>query len=155
MLRLLAFATAAIALFVGSAQAQSAPDLPREVASAIAESREACKPATAQLEPKFLTRRDVNRDGVPDYILDYRHFVCAGSRTFFCGSGGCTMQVLVSGAGGFTTALDQNVRKLAFGSVRGRPAILLELHGSECGKVGYAPCKRTLIWDGTKFVSGR
>jgi hypothetical protein len=57
--------------------------------------------------------------------------------------------------GGYVKALDSNVRDIQFRKVRGRPAIVLDLHGSACGKVGVAPCPRTLVWDGKTFKRAR
>jgi hypothetical protein len=89
---------------------------------------------------------------VKDYVLDYGQFECDGSSTYFCGTGGCLMQVFVSlPNGSYVKVLDENVRDLKFRRVRGRPAMVLDLHGSACGKVGAAPCPRTLLWDGRTF----
>ncbi len=123
-------------------------NLPKEVQAAIEENKKACGEAVT-LKPGFVVEKDVNGDGVKDYVLDYGKFACANFVSFFCGTGGCLTQVFASlSGGGYVKALDQNVRQIKFRKVRGRPAIVLDLHGSACGKVGAAACPRTLVWDG-------
>jgi hypothetical protein len=104
------------------------------------------------LKPGFLTTKDVNGDGVEDYILDYANFACGNSEVFFCGTAGCLTQVFASlPHGGFVKVLDQNVRSLRFLRIKGRPAMVLDPHGIACGKVGSELCRKTLYWDGGEF----
>jgi hypothetical protein len=125
--------------------------LPKDVQAEIDENKKACG-ATVKLGSKFIKQQDINADGVKDFILDYGEFDCDGSTTFFCGSAGCLMQVFASlPDGGYVKALDENVRSLKFGTVRGKPALILDLHGSACGKTGAARCPRTMVWDGKTF----
>ena len=139
-----------LVLLPAAAFAQPA-DLPKEVQAAIEENKKACGD-TVKLKPAFVAEKDVNGDGVKDYVLDYGEFECEGSASFFCGTGGCLTQVFASlPGGGYVKALDENVRQIKFRKVRGRPAIVLDLHGSACGKVGAAACPRTLVWDGKTF----
>ena len=130
-------------------------DLPKEVQAAIDDNKKTCGEAV-KLNPAFISEKDVNGDGVKDYVLDYGEFECDGSASFFCGTGGCLTQVFASlPDGGYVKVLDQNVRDIKFRNVRGRPAIVLDLHGSACGKVGAAACRRTLVWDGKTFKRAR
>ncbi len=126
-------------------------NLPPGIQAAIKENEKTCDKAP-KFKPKFVAERDVNGDGVKDYVLDYGQFECDGSSTYFCGTGGCLTQVFASlPNGSYVKVLDENVRDLKFRRVRGRPAMVLDLHGSACGKVGAAPCPRTLLWDGRTF----
>lgn len=141
---------AGLVLLPAAVLAQPA-NLPKEVQAAIEENKKACGEGVT-LKPGFVAEKDVNADGVKDYVLDYGEFECEGMASFFCGTGGCLTQVFASlPGGGYVRALDQNVRVIHFRKVRGRPAIVLDLHGSACGKVGAAPCPRTLVWDGKTF----
>lgn len=134
------------------AAAQPFDKLPANVQAAIAENVKACDGKTT-FKDGFVSEKDVNGDGVTDYVLDYGHFVCDGNEGYFCGTGGCLTQVFASlRNGGYVKALDENVRDLKFRRVQGRPAMVLDLHGSACGRTGAAPCPRTLFWNGTKFV---
>ena len=150
------FALAAGLVFLPAvAFAQQFGNLPPNARAAIAESVKSCDGKTT-FKDGFVSEKDVNGDGVTDYILDYGKFVCDGNEGYFCGSGGCLTQVFASlRNGGYTKALDENVRDLKFRRVQGRPAMVLDLHGSACGKVGAAACPKTLLWNGTTFVPAR
>jgi hypothetical protein len=125
--------------------------LPNAVQAAIEENKKACGDG-AKVKPQFIAEKDINGDGMKDYVLDYGEFECDGSASYFCGTGGCLTQVFVSlPNGSYVKVLDENVRDLKFRTVRGRPAMVLDLHGSACGKVGAAACPRTLVWDGKTF----
>lgn len=126
-----------------------ADTLPSPVTARMSQDQEDCG-ASAKFEDGFVTRKDVNGDGVPDYILDYAHFACSGSHTF-CGSGGCTTAIYASKDGEFVKAFDDLVQRLIFTTSKGRPAIQLGLHGSGCGKVGSAQCSVTLYWNVSAF----
>lgn len=101
----------------------------------------------------FVVPKNANDDGVDDYVLDYGQFVCGDTLSYFCGSGGCLMQVFVSLPDGkYGEVLDENVRGLRFAhDAQGRPEMLLELHGNACGKIGVEPCSATLLWNGHRF----
>jgi hypothetical protein len=151
MVALISFAAA----HSGEASAQSLPtlqSLPQEVRLAIQDSVKQCG-AEVTLKWGFVVAEDVNGDGVDDYVLDYGKFVCGDIRSYFCGSGGCLTQVFVSIPNGkYVKVLDENVRDLRFAyDPEGRPEMLLDLHGSACGKVGAAPCSVTLLWNGHRF----
>lgn len=145
---MLALALALLLTSSVAAHAASGP-LPADVTARMEEDKKDCG-ASASLEKGFITRKDVNGDGIEDFILDYGHFVCDGSRTF-CGSGGCTTAVYASSNGQFVKVLDDLLRDLRFATIKGRPAVLIGLHGSACGKAGSAACGETLYWNGSKF----
>lgn len=129
----------------------SAEPLPIPVVAAVKENKDQCKPDKATLKDGFLTRKDVNGDGIVDYVLDYGSFQCGDNSTYLCGSAGCLTQVFASADGGFVKVLDENVQQVSFKKVKGRSAMLLGLHGSACDKVGAAPCGAVLYWNGSKF----
>lgn len=146
---------AGLFLLPAAALAQSFQNLPANAQAAIQENVKSCDGKTT-FKDGFVSEKDVNGDGVVDYVLDYGNFVCDGNEGYFCGTGGCLTQVFASvRGGGYVKALDENVRDLKFRRVKGRPAMVLDLHGSACGKVGAAPCPKTLLWNGTKFVPAR
>jgi hypothetical protein len=134
-----------------SASSEGVPlkGLPSEIRAVI--QKDDCPDAKA--ERGFVKRRDVNTDGVPDYILDYGKLKC-GSRREFCGSAGCLTYVFVSLPNGrFIEVLGMNVRELRFPKVRGRSAMRVELHGGTfCNESGADPCSLTTVWEKTKFV---
>jgi hypothetical protein len=134
------------------ALSQSSRTLPPQVEAAIVERRERCYPEAASLKPGFITQRDVNGDGVDDYILDYDKFVCGTHQSYFCGTAGCLTQIFASLPGGaFVKVLDENVREVRFTRIKGRPAIQVALHGGKCGRTDAEPCGVTLYWNGREF----
>jgi hypothetical protein len=48
---------------------------------------------------------------------------------------------------------DENVRAMRFARVKGKPAMIVDLHGSACNKAGYLPCPKTLFWNGKAFAA--
>ena len=147
---ILAAALAGSLAVIASASSQ-APSPPPLVQASIEESKKTCDEKSTLL-PGFQVTKDVNGDGRDDYILDYGQFRCGESSTWFCGTGGCLTQVFASLPDGtYVKVLDENVRQIRFAVVNKRPAMLLDLHGSACGKVGAAPCPRTLFWNGRGF----
>jgi hypothetical protein len=143
-------------LGLGGAVAKSISSLPSEVAASIQEKRQACEPAHEEIKPDFITRQDVNGDQIEDYILDYRKFICGIDQSFFCGTDGCLTEVFASLPDGtFKQVLSGNVREIRLVRMNGRPAMILVLHGSYCGKVGAERCEKTLYWNGREFNSAQ
>ena len=140
----------------GSALVLAQENLPAPVQAEIEENRSTCAPEKAVLAAGFLTRKDVNGDGTEDFVLDYNKFACGEDAPSFCGSAGCLTQVFVSTPSGrFVKVLDQNVEGIRFTRIKGRSAMLIESHGSACGRAGSERCHVTMLWTGTKFVPGR
>jgi hypothetical protein len=132
----------------------SAKELPAPIRKEIETARAACE-GPSRVEKKFVSVIDFNRDRRPDYLLNYEHMRCK-SGAEFCGSGGCLTQLFVSRKdGGYVKALDKNLLRIRFTTVRGHPSVTLDLHGSECGKVGVAPCPQVLVWDGNALEKRR
>jgi len=142
------------ALAHGGTLAKSMSALPSEVTASIQEKRKACEPAHEEIKAGFITRQDVNGDHVADYILDYGKFICGVDQSFFCGTAGCLTEVFASLPDGtLKQVLSENVRELRFARIKRRPAMILDHHGSNCGKVGAARCDKTLYWNGREFTS--
>jgi len=130
------------------AQSQSTRSLPALVQTEI---KKACDELIV-LKPGFVTIKDINGDGVDDYILDYSNFECGGNSLLYCGSAGCLTQVFASLPNGtYVKVLDENVRNIKFAKIKGRSAMILDLHGSACGRAGAAACVITLFWNGQTF----
>jgi hypothetical protein len=124
--------------------------LPTIVQAEIDQAKSACAPNLAVLAPGFIVQKDINGDGTKDYILDY--VVCGENAFFFCGSAGCLMQVFASRTrGNYVKVIDENVRNVQFRTIKGRFAMVIDLHGSTCGRAGAAPCSMTLFWNGRTF----
>lgn len=141
-------ATALILLLPAVVGAQQ---LPSVVQRAISENDSVCGTNAKHLGG-FITKRDITGTGKPGYIIDYGSFECDGSRSFFCGTAGCLLQIFApDDAGGYQKVIDDNIQAYRLGRQGGRATITLNVHGSACGRSGASLCKMTLFWNGTKF----
>ena len=136
------------------AAAAPIPPVPPVVQTSIDVSTKDCS-GPVSFDAGFVSSKDVNGDGIKDYIVDYSKFVCDGSHTYFCGSAGCLTEVYASKDDGFVKVLGENVRGLRFARINGRPAMIMQLHGSACGKAGAEACGVNLFWTGKKFSPAR
>lgn len=127
---------------------------PPQVAAAKREIEGFCEGRTTY-GPKFQTVADVSGDGRPDFILDYGEAQCSEGTNGFCGSAGCTLQVLVSTPNGYVDGFNSNVRSWTLQEDKGKTFLALGLHGSACGKVGAASCHKRLAWNGKTFAPAR
>jgi hypothetical protein len=139
------------------AQAQKSqtlpPNLPKVVQDAMATNLKECEAGEKPLyKPGFLTVRDINGDGKPDYILNYDHFQCGERESIFCGTGGCQTDIFASEEEkGYVPVWNKLARKVTFLTIAKRPAMRIDIHGSLCGRNGGERCTLTLYWNGGEF----
>lgn len=93
----------------------------------------------ARIEPGFLRRADISRDGVPDYVLDASKVNCPGAMTFTCGSAGCPVQVIVSQGGRHVVALDSYAQEIRVEPGAGGDVVVVN--------------GRRMAWDGARLVA--
>ncbi len=129
------------------------PDLPAIVQEAMNNNLKECEAGEKPLyKPGFLTVRDINADGKPDYILNYEHFQCGERESVFCGTGGCQTEIFASEEEkGYVPVWNKLARKVTFVTVNKRPAMRIDIHGSLCGRSGGERCTLTLYWNGGEF----
>ncbi len=128
------------------------PNLPKPVQEAIDKNNKECTEGKPAFRQGFLTTRDINGDGKPDYVLNYEHYRCGEIETLFCGTGGCQTEVFASdGDGGYVHAWDKLAQRIQFRTVNKRPAMVIDLHGSICGRNNSERCAMTLYWNGSEF----
>ncbi|QCI63100.1 hypothetical protein [Phreatobacter stygius] len=146
-----------------AAAAQAAPSgatsgataqAPAQVAQARAEIRRDCG-AGARFRPGFQRTADFNGDGRPDYVLDFSAVECPAAASFYCGSAGCTLMIFMSDGEAYRRAYNDNVRGWSIAQDSGRNVLVLDLHGSACGRSGADPCRRRLSWNGSAFTPER
>ncbi len=142
---------ALVALVSSAAQAQD--NLPADVAAGFEQAKKDCE-GKVTTKKGFVTRRDVNGDGEPDYILNYEHASCEEFETVFCGTGGCLIQVFVTlGDGKYAKVMDRTAFTVKFARQKGLPAMIQDLHGGSCGRSGGdGPCRSITYWNGEDFT---
>ena len=150
LLVLLAVLAAAAAL----AQAPNKPEpfdagaYPKDVQAALQNARDECRRqggSGVTFAPGTVHKLDLNGDGRDDYIVDLREAECAGRPAVFCGTGGCSLDILVALRGGrFRTVFSDRVREYELlPPGRGIRSIRFQLHGAYCGSYGNPSCPRT------------
>ena len=74
---------------------------PTEVRRALVAADESCRRAggtRVTLTVNAIRKLDLNGDGRDDYIVDFHETECGGRASFFCGTGGCDLLILVAHA---------------------------------------------------------
>ena len=89
-------------LLMGAALWLPAPVLATEPAEDVIEQARAdCRAfenGTLTLGENAIVQADLTGDGEPEEIIDSRQFTCSSAASLFCGTGGCTVTVVVDGA---------------------------------------------------------
>lgn len=141
-----------VLLFAGattsSASGQQAfVNYPTEIRRALVEADEICRRVggtRVTLSVNAVRKLDLNGDGREDYIVDFHEAECVGRTSFFCGTGGCDLLILVALRGGaLRKVFDDRVREYEILSGRGPSEIRFVLHGSYCGGHGNPSCEKT------------
>ena len=96
-----------------------------------------------------VTLVDLTADGQPNEIVDAAGFRCS-TGNLFCGTGGCSLTVLVDETP--TEFLAKAWRVIEWGSL---PILLLEVHGSACGGTNLRSCFEAVVWSEGGFRSVR
>ena len=142
-----------LALFASAARADepkpfNPSDYPAGVQKALRDAVEECKSQDGGIvtfAPNTVRKLDLTGDGRDDYIVDFSETKCGERETVYCGTGGCTTNILV-------TLPDGDVRLVFDGRVRNyeikpKPirrgasrTIRFDLHGSYCGGFGAQAC---------------
>jgi hypothetical protein len=133
----------------------AAQDYPHEIQARFETARNDCKDAAGHgpdtkgviFKPKAIRKLDLTGDRRDDYILDYAHVSCDDNSAYFCGSGGCTLAILVTKRdGSLATVYDDQVLAYELSKGRAPYAITLSLHPADCPSSNTAACvKRARI----------
>jgi hypothetical protein len=86
-------AVLAFTLLAGPAIAQ---DWPPEVAAIMDEAKAVCS-GTFSASPDAVTAVDLTGDGTPDWVVDSGAFKCSDSYGTYCGTAGCSVNIVVDG----------------------------------------------------------
>jgi hypothetical protein len=103
----------------------------------------------------FETVIDLNLDGQPDYIQDTGKVNCEGAVSALCGSAGCPLGVYLSGPGGYRNAFGSYAQDWRIEQGSNPPVLVLDMHGSACGRVGSDACTRRYAWNGRQIAELR
>jgi hypothetical protein len=139
-----------------SVQAKLPEIVEQAVSKKLAEA--ACSTRTIPVEAVLAI--DLNGDRIPDYVLQYDSIPCNGNSLGHelgeCGTGGCSVEVWMSGNGTWKMMDFGVVRGVSAGKLlEGRNTLLIATHGSTCGQDGYKSCFYAVWWNGERFYRQR
>jgi hypothetical protein len=142
----------AAALAAGSALAQDPAKLPRldsgnyppEVRKALRYANQECTRqggGAVTFAPDTVRNLDLTGDGRDDYIVDFRDTECAGRQAVYCGTSGCSIEILVTLPNGkVRSVFSDRVRSYEILPGERARTVRFELHGSYCGGHGSPSC---------------
>ena len=100
----------------------------------------------------FETVIDLNQDSQPDYIHDSSKVNCEGAASALCGSAGCPLSIYLSGPGGYRAGFGSYTQDWRIEQGSSPPVLVLDMHGSACGRVGSDTCTRRYAWNGRQIA---
>lgn len=108
--------------------------------------------APTPLPPNAVQAGDLDRDGTPDFVVDWNKITCRGPYPRpFCGAANCSQMVFVS-TRAFVNPVDFLGTSLTIvPHAQGGLALRLTGSMSLCGAAG-EKCAAPLVWDGVSFV---
>jgi hypothetical protein len=154
-------ASAVLALLAGAAVAQEtsnrppfrAIDYPLEVRKALSYAPEECRRqggGKVTFAPDTVRNVDLNGDGRTDYVISLQDAECAGRQSVFCGTAGCSTDVLVTLPNGrIRNVFSDRIR--GYEILPGKGMVRFELHGSYCGGSGNPSCFKAQRITGKPF----
>jgi hypothetical protein len=138
----------------GSALAQDAAKpapfdgraFPREVRKALRYAHDECRRQGGNrvtFAPDTVHKLDLTGDGRDDYTVDLSETECHGRPSVYCGTGGCTFDIIVAlKRGGHRNVFSQRVLNHEILPGEGAKTIRFMLHGSYCGGAGGSLCAK-------------
>lgn len=133
--------------------AARAAELPPIVRETLAQAASECRSVGGRVDKieSIAKEIDLNGDSSVDWVLDFSDLHCQGAPSYFCGTGGCPLHIFVSQGSEFIRVWEDVVRAWRPATVRGRPGIQFDLHGSACGLTGADACRKTFVFDGNRL----
>ena len=145
----------AVSILIAAASAGPSlgEDLLAEIGKEIAKTLPPCDGKIAY-EPGFLTRKDVNADGVEDIAIDYSNATCDESYGHWCGSSGCPFYAFTMRDGAYVEILQAFAQNVRFSNTKAGPVAILTAHPTNCPD-GRIPCEMSYRWDGRQFTEAQ
>ena len=140
-----------------AAPAGGAPTYPKEIQAALDRENKECLAqgggTGAKFGPSIVRTIDLNGDGRLDYIIDLKDTTCDGFESYFCGTGGCGVEIFIAHRNGsYRSIFGNRVRGYDIRPGRGVRAIRFDLHGGYCGKAGADECVKSRRITGKPFA---
>ncbi|WHA41096.1 hypothetical protein [Agrobacterium larrymoorei] len=114
--------------------------------------RKECK--VAEFGPEFLTRLDINNDGLVDAVTNRSALTCDGQKSSSCNDDGCPYNFYVQvKEGGYLLIATATIYSYDFVQRFGNMVFVLKMHPRYCDRTDSVPCEMTVRVRGTKFVT--
>lgn len=102
----------------------------------------------------FLTRRDINNDGLMDVVINEGELTCDGQKGPQCNEDGCTYNFYLQVAeGGYFMIATAQIYGYDFIKRFGNMVLAMKMNPRFCDRTGGDPCLVTTRVRGTKFVT--
>ncbi|MES2435588.1 MAG: hypothetical protein V4586_17405 [Pseudomonadota bacterium] len=88
-----------------------------------------------------ITDIDLTGDGKPEQIVDAAKFICSTSASYWGGTGGSQLSLVIDGK-----RMDYFAQEWKVIEWNKAPVLLLWLNGGECGGAGADSCIEALVW---------
>lgn len=123
--------------------AQSLPDiLSNQIDAAKAECT-SFENGTFDMPEAAIQQVDLSGNGqADDWVFDYSSLQCSSAASLFCGTGGCSLDLIVG-----DTVTNKLVKAWSTVDLPNAHAIILQIHGANCGGTNMNPCFEALVWD--------
>ncbi|MES5099860.1 hypothetical protein ABUK73_16665 [Agrobacterium sp. BA1120] len=114
--------------------------------------RQECK--VAEFGPGFVTRLDINNDGLVDAVTNRGELTCDGDKARACNDDGCPYNFYVQvKEGGYLMIATATIYSYDFVQRFGNMVFVLKMHPRFCDRTDSEPCEMTVRVRGTKFVT--
>ncbi len=110
----------------------------------LAEARRLCREAGGRgiaVSPEAVSRIDLNRDGRPDAVVDFRAIACRERQGVYCGTAGCLHAILLARPDGrLALVFEDRIWRAEVAPEASGPVVRFSVHGSYCGLAGTDDC---------------
>jgi hypothetical protein len=114
--------------------------------------RKECK--TAVFGDDFITRLDINNDGLTDVVANHGALTCDTEKGPSCTDDGCPHNFYVQvKEGGYIMIATAQIYSYDFIKRFGNMVFVLKMHPRYCERTDSKPCEMTVRVRGTKFVT--
>lgn len=114
--------------------------------------RNQCK--TAEFAPDFITRLDINNDGLIDAISNHGAYTCDGVKGPACNEEGCPYNFYLQvKEGGYFMIATARIFSYDFIKRFGNMVFVFQMAPKYCDRTDGDPCQMTVRVRGTKFVT--
>jgi hypothetical protein len=114
--------------------------------------RKVCK--TAQFGADFMTRLDINNDGIVDAVTNHAELTCDGTRGPECDEDGCAYNFyLRTKEGGYFMIATARIYGYDFVKRFGNMVFVMKMHPRFCERTDDRPCEMTVRVRGGRFVT--